>query len=161
MNTPQKIQSFIILFILLIATTSLAATFTGKVVRVLDGDTIEVLVNQKPVRIRLADIDCPEKNQPFGNAAKKYVLDVAAHEVVTVEAKNKDRYGRTIGEVILHNGESLNRLLIRNGYAWHYKKYSKSKILADLEDEAHQNRVGLWQEKNPIAPWDWRRKKRS
>ena len=160
MNTPLKILSLIILFTLLITTSSFAASFTGKVVRVLDGDTIEVLVNKEPIRIRLADIDCPEKKQSFGNAAKKYVLEIAAHEIVTVDARSKDRYGRTIGEVILPNGESLNRLLISHGYAWHYKKYSKNASLAELEKQARGDKVGLWQDKNPIAPWDWRRGKR-
>ena len=155
-----KIPFITILFIILLFANSFAATLTAKVVRVLDGDTIEVLVDKQPIRIRLADIDCPEKNQPFGNAAKKYVLDVAAHETVTVEARNKDRYGRTIGEVILLNGDSLNRLLIRDGYAWHYKKYSKDETLAEIENEARTNKVGLWQDNKPIAPWDWRRGKR-
>ena len=103
---------------------------------------------------------CPEKKQPYGQAAKKYVLEIAAHEIVKVEAKTKDRYGRTIGEVILPNGDSLNRLLIRNGYAWHYKKYSKDKSLAELENQVRIDKVGLWQDKNPIAPWDWRRGKK-
>lgn len=160
MNMPLKILSLTSLIILLFATTSFAATFTGKVVRVLDGDTIEVLVNKEPIRVRLADIDCPEKKQPFGNAAKKYVLELAAHEIVTVEASKKDRYGRTIGEVILPNGDSLNQLLLRGGYAWHYKKYSKDASLAELENQARGDKVGLWQDKNPIAPWDWRRGKR-
>jgi micrococcal nuclease len=161
MNTPLKILSLTLLFHTLFFTCNYAATLTGKVVRVLDGDTIEVLVDKKPIRIRLADIDCPEKKQPFGNAAKKYVLEVAAHEIVTVDARSKDRYGRTIGEVFLPSGESLNRLLIRDGYAWHYKKYSKDKTLAELENQARGSRVGLWQDKAPIAPWDWRHKKRS
>ena len=160
MNTPLKILPLIILFILLIATSSHAASFTGKVVRVLDGDTIEVLVEKKPIRIRLAEIDCPEKNQPFGQVAKKYVLKIAAHEIVTVHFKTKDRYGRTIGEVILPDGDSLNRLLIRDGYAWHYKKYSKDESLAELENQARKDGVGLWQDNNPIAPWQWRRGKR-
>ena len=160
MNTPLKIPFLTILFISLFVTIGFAATITGKVVRVLDGDTIEVLVDQQPIRVRLADIDCPEKKQPFGQAAKKYVLEIAAHKIVTVETKTKDRYGRTIGVVILPNGESLNQLLIRNGYAWHYKKYSKDEMLAELENEARINKLGLWQGKNPIAPWAWRRGKR-
>ena len=160
MNTSLKILSLVLLLLILAFTISFAASFTGKVVRVLDGDTIEVLVNKEPIRIRLANIDCPEKKQPYGSAAKKYVLKIAAHEMVTVEAETKDRYGRTIGEVILPNGGSLNRQLIRDGYAWHYKKYSKSALLANLENEAHMNKVGLWQDKEPIAPWDWRRGKR-
>jgi len=160
LNTVLNRLSFAFLIILLFVTTSFAATFTGKVIRVLDGDTIEVLINKDPVRIRLADIDCPEKKQPFGQAAKKYVLKIAAQKIVTVESKTKDRYGRTIGEVFLPNGDSLNRLLIRDGYAWHYKKYSKDESLAKLENKARKHKVGLWQDKNPIAPWEWRRGKR-
>lgn len=160
MNTPLKIPLLTLLFTAFITPSSFAATLTGKVIRVLDGDTIEVLVDQQPIRIFLSEIDCPEKKQPFGNAAKKYVLEIVAHEIVTVEARNKDRYGRTIGEVFLPDGESLNRLLIRDGYAWHYKKYSKDASLAELENQARSNKVGLWQDKEPIAPWDWRHKKR-
>lgn len=160
MNTRLRIPLITILFICLFITISFAATITGKVVRVLDGDTIEVLVDKEPIRIRLAEIDCPEKKQPFGQAAKKYVLEVAAHEIVTVETKTKDRYGRTIGVVMLPNGKSLNQLLIRNGYAWHYKKYSKDTSLTELENQARMDKVGLWQDKNPIAPWNWRRGKR-
>jgi len=160
MNIPYKILSLTILFYSLIITSCIAATFTGKVVRVLDGDTIEVLVDKKPVRVRLAEIDCPEKDQPFGQVAKKYVLKIAAQEIVTVESKTKDRYGRTIGEVFLPNGDSLNRLLIREGYAWHYKKYSKDESLAELENQARKNKAGLWQDNNPIPPWSWRRGKK-
>ena len=160
MNTPSKISLFATLFIILIFNNGYAENLTGKVVRVLDGDTIEVLANKESVRVRLADIDCPEKKQPFGNVAKRYVLEIAAHEIVTVEARNKDRYGRTIGEVLLPNGDSLNRLLISNGYAWHYKKYSKDETLAELENQARVDKIGLWQDKKPIAPWDWRRGKR-
>lgn len=150
----------ILTLVLTISTYCFAATFSGKVVRVLDGDTIQVLVNKEPIRVRLADIDCPEKKQPFGHAAKKYVLEIAAHKIVTVHSKTKDRYGRAIGEVILPNSDSLNRLLIRDGYAWHYKKYSKDESLAELENQARKNKVGLWQDNNPTPPWQWRRGKR-
>ena len=89
MNTANKIPLLTILFFILLFTNSFAATLTGKVVRVLDGDTIEVLVDKEPIRIRLADIDCPEKNQPFGQAAKKYVLDVAAHKIEILPIHSK------------------------------------------------------------------------
>jgi endonuclease YncB( thermonuclease family) len=60
----------------------------------------------------------------------------------------------------LPNGDSLNRLLIRDGFAWHYKKYSDDASLAELENKACRSKTGLWQDKNPIAPWDWRHGKR-
>jgi micrococcal nuclease len=137
-----------------------AASFTGKLVKVLDGDTVEVMHNGKAERIRLAQIDCPEKNQPFGQAAKEYVLAIAAHKIVTVEVETVDRYGRTVGEVFLPDDANLNKQIFRAGYAWQYKRYSKNYTYADLELGARVQRLGLWQEKNPIPPWEWRRGQR-
>ena len=129
-----------------------ATSFTGKLVKVLDGDTVEVLHDGKAERIRLAQIDCPEKNQPFGQAAKKYVLDIAAHKIVKVHVDTVDRYGRTVGEVFLPDGSNLNKQIVGAGYAWQYKRYSKDPAYADLELGARAQRLGLWQDKNPIPP---------
>jgi micrococcal nuclease len=137
-----------------------AASFTGKLVKVLDGDTVEVMHDGKAERIRLAQIDCPEKNQPFGQAAKRYVLDIAAQKIVTVQVDTVDRYGRTVGEVFLPDGINLNKQIVGSGYAWQYKRYSKDTEYADLELGARVQRLGLWQEKNPIPPWQWRRGQR-
>ena len=134
-----------------------ATSFTGKLVKVLDGDTVEVMHDGKAERIRLAQIDCPEKNQPFGQAAKKYVLDIAAHKVVTVEVDTVDRYGRTVGEVFLPDGSNLNKQIVGAGYAWQYKRYSKDDSYADLELGARVQRLGLWQDKAPVPPWEWRK----
>ena len=165
MGTPHmrlflKILPLTLCFAILMVSAASAASFAGKVVRVIDGDTIEVLLEKKPVRIRLADIDCPEQGQLFGQAAKKFVLERAAHKIVTVHPRTKDRYGRTIAEVVLPDGESLNQMLLRHGFAWHYKKYSDDKALAELEDQARNDKVGLWQDNDPTPPWEWRRQKR-
>ena len=111
----------------------------------------------KAERIRLAQIDCPEKNLPFGQAAKRYVLDVAAHKIVTVEVATVDRYGRTIGEVFLSDGSNFNKQIVGAGYAWQYKRYSKDPEYGDLEEKARAAGLGLWQGKSPIPPWEWRR----
>jgi endonuclease YncB( thermonuclease family) len=137
-----------------------AASFTGKLVKVLDGDTVEVMHDGKAERIRLAQIDCPEKNQPFGQAAKKYVLDVAAQKVVTVEVETVDRYGRTVGEVFLPDGSNLNKKIVGAGYAWQYKRYSKDPEYGVREAEARAAKLGLWQDMNPVPPWEWRRGQR-
>ncbi len=137
-----------------------AESFTGKLVKALDGDTVEVLHDGKAERIRLAQIDCPEKNQPFGQAAKKYVLDVAAHKIVTVQVDTVDRYGRTVGEIYLPDGSNLNKQIVGAGYAWQYKRYSKDPEYGDLEARARGSRLGLWQDKSPIPPWEWRRGQR-
>lgn len=140
-----------------------ATTFTGKVVRVLDGDTFDILKNNnKTQRVRLAEVDSPEKaGQPYGQKAKQYAIDQVALKIVTVEVKTTDRYGRIIGEVFLPDGKSINRLLVAEGYAWWYQKYSDDISLRDLEASARLERKGLWRDKNPIPPWKWRKGRRN
>lgn len=134
-----------------------AKSFSGKVVKVSDGDTIQVMHDGKAEKIRLAGIDCPESKQPFGQAAKKFVLEIAAQKTITIHIETTDRYGRTVGEVVLPDGRSLNRELVHAGYAWWYRKYSSDKTLGMLESEARSSRRGLWADSNPVPPWDWRR----
>jgi len=98
--------------------------FSGQVVGIIDGDTIDVLVDRSPVRVRLHGIDCPEKNAPFGNQSKKYASDLAFKKTVNVHVMDVGKYGRIIGEVILPNGDSLNREILGAGYAWWYRQYS-------------------------------------
>lgn len=137
-----------------------AETFTGKLVRVLDGDTVEVIHNGKAERVRLAQIDCPEKNQPFGQSAKRFVLEIAAQRIVAVEVETIDRYDRIVGEVFLPDGSNLNKQIVSAGFAWQYKIYSKDTEYFDLEKSARDARRGLWQEEAPVAPWEWRKVQR-
>jgi endonuclease YncB( thermonuclease family) len=135
---------------------------TGKVVHVSDGDTIVVLnARNEEVKIRLHGIDCPESKQAFGQAAKRQTLSLAASKDVTVIPMDTDRYGRTVGEVILPDGASLNKTLVATGYAWWYQKYApRDAELAALEAEARKQRRGLWADSNPIPPWEWRKLQR-
>lgn len=156
-------RCYVVIFFALLwvlAGQAYAASFTGKLVKVLDGDTVEVLHDGKAERIRLAQIDCPEKNQPFGQAAKKYVLEIAAQKIVTVQVDTVDRYGRTVGEVFLPDGSNLNKQIVGAGYAWQYKRYSKDSEYGVLESHAKAAKAGLWQGMNPIPPWEWRRGQR-
>jgi len=137
-----------------------AATITGKVVKVVDGDTIDVLQDRQTLRIRLNGIDAPESGQAYGKRAKQFVLELAAQKMVKVEVFEKDRYGRSVGDVILPDGQNLNREIVRAGYAWWFRKYSKDQSLGKLEEEARKARRGLWQDKNPMSPWGWRKMKR-
>ena len=132
--------------------------FSGQVVGVVDGDTIDVLHNGKAERVRLYGIDCPEKKQPYGKRAKWFASDLAFRKTVTVLVKDRDRYGRTIGEVILPNGKSLNRELVRAGYAWWYRNYAPKDIeLMILQDASRSSKMGLWADAEPMAPWMARR----
>lgn len=143
-------------FLLCCVSFASATSFTGRVVKVSDGDTIQVMHGGHAEKIRLDGIDCPENKQAFGQAAKRFTLDLAAQKIVTVKVETTDRYGRTVGEVILPDGRSLNRELVRAGYAWWYRKYSSDTTLGLLESEAQAARLGLWAEPNPLPPWDWR-----
>lgn len=135
--------------------------FTGKVTGIKDGDTFEVLFDGIPEKVRLAEIDCPENSQPFGKAAKKYASDLCFGKIVTVTSNGKrDRYKRIVGTITTADGVNINRQLIKAGLAWHYKDYSDNVELSVLEEEAREQRNGLWADKDPIAPWEWRRQKR-
>ncbi len=149
------------LVLCLVASPVLAADFTGKAVGVLDGDTIDVLHNGLPERIRLNGIDCPEKAQPYGRRAKEATSDVAFGRDVTVKSYGLDRYGRTIGDVILPSGQVLNQDLVRTGMCWWYGKYAPNNAtLQNLEAYARATKVGLWRDPNPIPPWVFRKLKR-
>lgn len=136
-------------------------TFIAKVIRIMDGDTMEVLYKKRPVKIRLAHIDCPEKRstQPFNNQAKKALSDLCFGQQVIVYSKNEDRYGRLIAVIINNRKQVVNKEMIKQGMAWHFKRFSSDRLYAQLEIEARKNRVGLWKDPNPIAPWDWRKSK--
>lgn len=131
-------------------------TFEGKVVGVADGDTLAVLDGTTQVRVRLHGIDCPERGQAFGAAAKRYASSLAFGKTVTVSSRGRDRYGRLLAEVVLPDGRSLNRELVAAGMAWHYARYSDDETLAKAERAARKARVGIWSEADPVAPWSFR-----
>lgn len=130
----------------------------GKVVGVSDGDTITVLVDTTQYKIRLAGIDCPEKNQDYGNKAKQFTSALVFGKTVVVIAESKDKYGRIIAYVYAQSPISVNRLILRQGLAWFYAKYSKDKELEFDEAEARKARLGLWSLDNPVPPWQFRKK---
>lgn len=153
---------FVFLALLFVAQLASAqpTVIRGKVVKVVDGDSIHVRANGVNYKLRLAEIDCPERGQPYGNAAKRFVLNAVGGEQVIVEIKTKDRYGRHVSAVTTPNSRSLGRELVRNGLAWWYRRYSSDSSLGELERQARNKRIGLWQEPNPMAPWEWRRTKK-
>jgi endonuclease YncB( thermonuclease family) len=111
---------------------------------VLDGDTIEVLHNHHPERIRLSGIDCPDKGQAFGNHAKHAASDLAFGKDVTIQTHGLDKYRRTIGDVILPDGMNLNQELVKDGWCWWYRKYAPGDaVLEGLEKEAREAKKGL------------------
>lgn len=132
--------------------------YTAKVVRIIDGDTVEVLRDKKTIKIRLEGIDCPESKQPWGTVAKQFAGSKLHNETVNVFETNVDFFGRTVAYLVA-DGRCVNYDLAAEGLAWHYKKYSKDQKIADLELKARESKTGLWSAPEPVAPWDFRRAK--
>lgn len=144
-----------------------AEELLGKVVKITDGDTVHILIegNVKE-KIRLAGIDAPERKQAFGKKAKQYLADLIGAQQVTVEFDKRDRYGRIVGKIIF-NDKDINLEMVRVGLAWHYKKYAHEQSEDDriayvvAENNAWKNKKGLWFDKEPISPWEYRKEQRN
>jgi endonuclease YncB( thermonuclease family) len=142
-----------------------AEPLPGKVIKVADGDTVTILSGKQAHRVRLAGIDAPEKGQPFAEVARKSLASMVAGRQVSVEAHKTDRYGRRVG-IVNVDGHDVGLLQIERGYAWHYKQYEREQTpevrlrYAKAEEEARRGTLGLWRDKNPVPPWEWRRRPR-
>lgn len=128
---------------------------SGKVVSIHDGDTITILQDKQQIKVRLFGIDAPELKQPYGKKSKQFLSNLIAGKNVEVDENGKDRYKRTIGTIYV-NGTDINAQMVANGYAWAYRKFSK-KYTAQ-ESKAKKQGLGLWRDKEPIPPWEWRRR---
>jgi micrococcal nuclease len=129
----------------------------GKVIEVLDGNTVLVLTEseEKPYKILLYEIDSPELNQAYGPESKSYLSKLLFSKKVTVTIHAKDRYGNLLG--IILNGKKDARIdLLEAGYAWTSEK-NPNPTLEKYRHMAQENRKGLWQETNPTPPWIFRR----
>lgn len=154
-----------ILSLLLLAAIPVAAapatTVLGRVVGVTDGDTLTLLTPEKVrIKVRLAGIDAPEGRQAFGNKAKQALSGKVFGQNVRLLVTDRDRYGRSVGEVYLQN-RWINLELVSEGWAWHYVKYSDSADLAAAQAAARAARRGLWADPHPIAPWLYRHGKKT
>ena len=131
---------------------------SGKVVKVFDGDTYDLLLEDKTtVRVRMEGIDAPESGMPFSKKAKQYLGELCQGQTVTICTTELDQYGRTISFSYLEDGRELSREMLKAGFAWHFKRYNSDPELAALEEEARQAKRGLWKDKNPMPPWENRK----
>lgn len=153
-------KQIISLAVFTLATFQTHADFTGKVISIADGDTITVLTaNSNQKRIRLSNIDAPEKNQPFGTKAKDFTGSLIFGKQVYIKEDGTDQYNRVLGTVFLDN-QNINKIIVHNGYAWAYKRYVKDSSYISLELDAKRHKRGLWSDKNAIEPATWRRQHR-
>tara|TARA_B100000767_G_scaffold242708_1_gene239902 strand:+ start:1634 stop:2152 length:519 start_codon:yes stop_codon:yes gene_type:complete len=163
-----------VLFIIFTVNIGLVkADFTAKVLRVVDGDTIYVENRSgKKFKVRLSGIDAPEKKQPYGLASSYKLNEILINKWILLKSKPKngnpysiDRYNRVLAKVIL-DGKDVNLFQVSSGYAWHFKRYQKQQSQLDRQSyrqaelKAKKNKLGLWSEKKPIAPWKWRKIKK-
>lgn len=137
-----------------------AADLTGRVVAVSDGDTITVLVDKRQVKVRLAEIDAPEKMQAFGQRAKQALSDLVYDKTVMLDVVDTDRYGRSVARVLV-NGVSANEQMVSQGMAWCYRKYLRGDWCLPAEAAAREAKNGLWADPDPTAPWEWRKNRRA
>ena len=158
----KLLLSFLLIFS--VCTASASKLLQGKVVSVADGDTITVLDAEKTQhKVRLQGIDAPEKAQAFGAKSKQALYEMVHGKTVQVSFEKSDKYGRILGKVLL-DGQDICHQQIKAGLAWHYKKYQNQQPLADREayraseTAAKNEKLGLWSDPRPVAPWDFRKR---
>jgi endonuclease YncB( thermonuclease family) len=161
MPCPSHVLSHVLRLIVTVAcifqlATAQAEILAGKVVSIADGDTLTMVINAKMVRMRLAEIDAPEKNQRFGGRSRRSLMKLCFWKEAKAVVAGKDQYGRTVAQVHCDDVHA-NAEQVKAGMAWVYNKYAKNLALYSLQDDAQSVRRGLWADKFPIAPWQWRR----
>ncbi|MBX9798090.1 MAG: thermonuclease family protein [Burkholderiaceae bacterium] len=144
---------------LILAMVASPPTQAAKVIGIADGDTLTVLENKKPVKIRLANIDAPERAQAFGNRSRQSLSDLCFHTDARYDVQDKDRYGRLVATVYCDD-INVNRKQVELGFAWVYPKYNKDHLIPALQDQAFSAGRGLWADSHPVPPWEWRKQNR-
>ncbi len=129
-------------------------------VHVADGDTLDARIAGAKVRVRVADIDAPEKAQPFGDEARLRLKALVLDQPVRVVVREKDQYGRSVAHVFTEDGRNIAEVLVEEGLAVEYRRYSKNPRLKDLETAAREARRGLWSQDDPVRPRLFRKRRR-
>ncbi len=146
---------FSILFVLLLQPNT-TKEFYGKVIKITDGDTFELLLDNKTIlKVRMQGIDAPEKKQTDYNSSKSFLSSLIFGKRIKIIEKSKDKYRRSLAEIYVKD-QWINLTMITKGYAWHYKKYSLNSQLAKAELTARKKKIGIWKNSTPIAPWIFR-----
>ena len=129
-----------------------------KIKRVVDGDTVHVFYQDEVYKIRLTEIDAPERDQPYGNNSTEYLKSLLKDGRVDVDISGTDRYGRKLGR-LYWRGIDINRELVSAGYAWVYDQYVTDNSFYENQSKARNSKKGLWEDQNPLEPWNWRKLK--
>ena len=131
------------------------------VVGISDGDTFTCLTaNLNPIKVRLAEIDAPEKAQPFGKKSRQMLASLIHKRHVTLDIQGYDRYQRTLATVYDKQGQNINLIMVQQGMAWAYRQYLHDVTYLQAEQTARENRLGLWRDRSPVEPHLWRQQRR-
>ena len=155
MPTMQHLIIALILVIFVALPSPAHADLTGQVIHIADGDNLIVVINDEHIRVRLAGIDAPEKNQPFGTHSRQSLSDLCFWKQVVVTPKGKDQYGRMFAKVRCGDVDAGEEQ-VKHGMAWVYDRYVKDPSLNPLQEEAKTAKRGLWADSHSTPPWEWR-----
>ena len=145
-----------------VAESATSRAVTGRVIGVADGDTLTVLIDERrQLKVRLAEIDAPERGQPWGNRSRTALSEQVYGRDIVVHQTDVDRWGRVVGRVFVDE-RYVNREMVASGAAWAYRRYTNDRAMIDAEVEARRERRGLWSmpQSEIVAPWDWRLSRR-
>lgn len=145
-----------VLWLLFTCNAAHAEEFMAKVIAVMDGDTVLALRGAQKIKIRLVNIDAPEKGQDFGMTSRQALLDMVLKKQVHVNSRATDSYGRVIADLSV-DGRSVNEEQVRRGMAWEYSHFHRDRNFIALQNEAQGARRGLWVQPSPTPPWEWRK----
>jgi endonuclease YncB( thermonuclease family) len=151
----RAMKKLLMTALLCLTAAGCSADWSGKVVGVHDGDTLTVMRYGQGVKVRLNEIDAPELGQAYGRQSKQSLSELCFGRQAEVRKEGQDRYGRTLGRVFCA-GTDANAEQLRRGYAWFYQQYGRDPLLKDLEASARSRRVGLWADRDPTPPWNFR-----
>ena len=155
MKNRHMLAALLILPMLLVKAQ--AAEAYPKIVRYYDGDTVKIDGGMRQYKLRINDIDAPERNQAYGKQARRALINFCKHAQIQVQLSGTDKYQRDLGQ--LHcNQQSVSTYMVANGYAWFNQRYSLDGSLLLAEQHARQQKLGLWQSSAPLPPWRWRQK---
>lgn len=148
-----------VLLALFLTVSCVAETLSGRIVGVTDGDTVTLLTPEnRQMKIRLYGIDAPEARQAFGTRARQALSSMVFSKDAKAEVRSTDRYGRTVAWLYVDGG-NINEAMVQQGFAWWYQSFAKKDTrLEELQNEAKAARRGLWSDKAPVPPWEWRKK---
>ena len=132
------------------------SAYSAEITYFYDGDTVKINDNGQEFKLRINDIDAPEKNQSYGKKSRRALMSLCEHGEFQAQITGQDKYGRKLGKLVCH-GTDASLYMVQNGYAWFYAHYSNDGNLAFAQLEARNNGLGLWHAKQQTEPWIWRK----